>query len=117
MLLNFRWQVAGLVPIAGDWNGNGTDTIGVYHPPSGRFLLKNENDNVGGPDFSFKFGEPNLVPVVGDWDGDGTDTIGVYDPSNGRYRVRNSNTAGLAEVNVKLGSGGDVPIFGNWDAR
>jgi hypothetical protein len=31
-------------PVAGDWNGDGVDTIGIFRPSTGQFLLRNSND-------------------------------------------------------------------------
>jgi hypothetical protein len=42
--------------VAGDWDGNGSDTIGVYRPSSGVFYLKNSNMQ-GVADASFHAGE------------------------------------------------------------
>jgi len=42
--------------------------------------------------------------VAGDWNGDGIDTVGVYRPSNGMIYIRNSNTQGVADTQVYVGS-------------
>ena len=34
---------SGMVPIVGDWDGNGTDTIGLYDPTNSVFYLRNSN--------------------------------------------------------------------------
>lgn len=97
--------------IAGDWNGDGIDTIGVYR--NGVFLLRNSN-TTGFADISIPFGGAGDLPVVGDWNGDGVDTIGVY--RNGLFYLRNANTAGPSEITLMLGGSGDVPISGDWNA-
>ncbi len=67
----------GDLPIIGDWNGDGTDTIGVYRPKTAEFFLDDDND--GHPDQpSINFGVIGDFPIVGDWDGDGNDNIGVF---------------------------------------
>lgn len=62
----------GWYPVAGDWNGDGTDTIGVYNSGAGLFALRNSN-MTGGADITFRYGPdfvtPYFVPLVGDWDG------------------------------------------------
>ena len=65
----------GDLPVVGDWNGDGTDTIGVFR--NGTWFLRNSNDP-GPVDVAFSWGARSQIPVVGDWNGDGTDTIGVY---------------------------------------
>src|SRR5262249_17243695 len=59
-----------MVPVTGDWNGDGTVTAGIYNPVTGAFFLKNSNSG-GNADIVFTFGPGNagLTPIVGDWDG------------------------------------------------
>jgi parallel beta-helix repeat protein len=107
-----NYGIGGDQPISGDWDGNGTATIGVYR--SGKFYLRNSN-TLGFADMVFAFGQIGDQPVAGDWDGDGIDTIGVYRPSNGLFLLRNSNSAGSADMSFYLGNVGDVGIAGDWD--
>src|SRR5205807_911992 len=89
----------GLIPIVGDWNGDGVDTVGLYDPAHAAFFLRNSN-NGGVADITFTFGPANMgfIPIVGDWDKDGVDTIGVYDPMHAGFFLRNTNTGGIADV-------------------
>ena len=41
--LAFGFGAAGDIPIKGDWNNDGVDTIGVYRPTTGEFFLRNTN--------------------------------------------------------------------------
>jgi ribosomal protein L35AE/L33A len=100
----------GDYPIAGDWNGDGIDSVGIYR--NGVFYLRNTN-TTGFADIVVPFGNPGDQPVVGDWDGDGVDTIGVY--RNGDFFLRNSNTAGPPDLVFTLGNPGDVAIAGDWN--
>jgi hypothetical protein len=97
-------------PVAGDWDGDGIDTIGVFR--GGVFYLRNSNTN-GFADLVFGYGVPTDLPIVGDWNGDGVDTIGVF--RNGLFILRNSNTTGPAEAVFGLGIAGDIPISGDWN--
>ena len=98
------------VPLSGDWDGNGSDTIGVFR--AGTWYLRNSNSS-GGIDVSFSWGSMFDVPVAGDWDGDGIDTIGVF--RNGTFYLRNSNSSGGIDVIVETGLPGGVPLVGDWD--
>ena len=110
MALNYG--VPSDYPIVGDWDGNGTVTIGIYR--NGFFYLRNENTN-GFADVVFPFGQPGDQPIAGDWNGDGIDTIGVYSPSIGKFLLRNSNSEGAADVSFNLGNAGDIGIAGDWN--
>ncbi len=105
-----NYGMGGDYPIVGDWDGDGTDTIGVYR--DGTFYLRNENTN-GFAEIVFAFGMPGDQPIAGDWNGDGVDTIGVL--RNGTFYLRNSNDAGTPDVSFGLGNPGDVGIAGDWD--
>ena len=35
----FDWGNGGLVPLSGDWTGQGYDTVGLYNPATGTFFL------------------------------------------------------------------------------
>jgi len=63
----------GDVPLAGDWDGDGVDTPGVYRPEQGRLLVRN------GPEpISYVYPMPTGgLPVVGDTNGDGRDTVSL----------------------------------------
>ena len=106
-----------LVPIAGDWDGDGLDTIGVFDPATNAYFLKNSLAG-GNADITIVFGVggQGAIPVAGDWDGDGVDTIGFYIPSTKTFFLRNSNTNGGADLTFVFGSSAlSKPIAGDWD--
>jgi hypothetical protein len=100
----------GDYPLAGDWNGDGIDSVGIYR--DGVFYLRNTN-STGFADIVVPFGSPGDQPIAGDWNGDGMDTIGIY--RNGTFYLRNSNTAGAPDLVFTLGNPGDVGIAGDWN--
>ena len=63
-----------VMPVTGDWNGDGIDTVGVKR--GNIFYLRNSN-NSGIADVTIVFGDSADRPVVGDYNGDGTETVGV----------------------------------------
>jgi putative pyrroloquinoline-quinone binding quinoprotein len=107
-----NYGLPGDYPVAGDWNGDGIDSIGVYR--NGSFYLRNSN-TLGYADLQFPFGTPGDQPVVGDWNGDGVDTIGVFHSSSFTFYLRNSNAPGPADMVFSLGIPGDVGIAGDWN--
>jgi hypothetical protein len=108
--VQINYGLGGDYPVVGDWDGNGTATIGIYR--NGKFYLRNSN-TLGFADLVFAFGAPGDQPIAGDWNHDGVDTIGVY--RNGLFLLRNSNNAGAAEMSFVLGNPGDVGIAGDWN--
>jgi Tol biopolymer transport system component len=110
---------AGWLPVVGDWNGDGVDTVGLYDPAASVFYLRNAN-TTGMADLTFGFGAAGAgwLPVVGDWNGDGIDTVGLYDPAASLFYLRNTNTIGMADVAVPFGppGGGWSPVAGDWDS-
>jgi hypothetical protein len=112
-------NLSGWKPVAGDWDGDGVDTVGVFKPCPAAFYLVNRNSVTPGPVTTFSY-EPNLWgwwPIAGDWNGDGRDTVGVYDPRGNRFYLVNENSATPAEVIQFLCSAAvsnAVPIAGDW---
>ena len=53
-------------PVVGDWDGNGTDTIGVVRNDNGgaRWMLSNNNAAVN---YDFGWGTAYQAPLSGDW--------------------------------------------------
>jgi hypothetical protein len=107
-----NYGLPGDYPVVGDWDGNGTVTIGIYR--NGTFYLRNSN-TIGFAEIVFPFGSPGDQPIAGDWNGDGIDTVGVY--RNGTFYLRNSNDAGAPEISFGLGNPGDVGVAGDWDGN
>jgi hypothetical protein len=107
-----NYGLPGDYPVVGDWDGNGTVTIGIYRGKT--FYLRNEN-TLGFATIVFDFGQVGDQPIAGDWDGDGVDTIGIYRPSSGQFQLRNTNTEGPSEASFFLGNVGDVGIAGDWN--
>jgi len=103
-----------MVPIVGDWDGDGLDTVSAYLPTSGTFLLSN-NPITGQHQYSVRYGDPNAVPLVGDWDGDGKDNVGVR--MGNRFYLRTSPITSATEttISVAYGDAPDKPIIGDWD--
>lgn len=105
----------GWKPVAGDWNGDGVDTIGLYDPSSGTFYLRNANSS-GGANLTFSFGPAGWMPIAGDWNNDGIDTIGAFAPSTSEFYLRNQNSSGNADVVVQFGGAPSawLPVAGDW---
>ncbi|MFF0416143.1 transglycosylase family protein [Kitasatospora sp. NPDC004745] len=108
---SFAFGSTPLVPLAGDFDGNGTDTQAAYDPTTSTFYLANSGSAA---EATLTFGNPGNRPVLGRWDGT-TSQIGVYMPDSGKFYLRNSD----GSVNsFAFGNGGDWrPVSGDWDGN
>jgi hypothetical protein len=110
---SFRWGRSGDLPVVGDWDGDGTQTIGVVRPSAARdsnhLLLRNADGSV----LDFWYGRHGDRVLVGDWNGDG-----IWTPAavrSGAWSLRNSNSTGAADATVSFGRAGDRYLAGDWD--
>jgi hypothetical protein len=117
--ITFFFGNPGDLPLAGDFNGNGCDTVSIYRPSEARFYVINKlgsaDGGLGAADYSFLFGNSGDKPFVGDFDGDGVDTVGLHRESSGLVYFRNSNSTGVAEFQFIYGNPGDKLVAGDWD--
>jgi hypothetical protein len=114
----------GDYPVTGDWDGNGSATVGIVRPDASGHLiwyLRNANSK-GKPSitpFAYGSAKSGDFPVVGDWTNSGNTTIGVARPSGGNivWLLRNSNKSGDPDIGP-FGYGTTdtgFPIPGDWD--
>ena len=101
-------------PVAGDWNGDGVATIGIFQ--GGVWILDDNGDGqwlVG--ESMFEFGERGDKPLVGDFDGDGVDQIAVF--RDGVFYIDSNNNRRLdaGDQIIQHGGVGDRPVVGDWD--
>ena len=77
----FSWPL----PLAGDFDGDGIDTVAFYDVRAGQVHLLDETT---GEERVIDLGGVTRLPLCGDWDGDGDDTLGLYDPATGSAELR-----------------------------
>ncbi len=110
----FRFGMSKDYPIAGDWNGDGIRSIGVFR--HGTWYLDVDGDGRNTErDAIVTYGEDGDIPVVGDFNGDGMDQIGVY-----RRGVWITDSNGNRELDAhdevfKMGDAESLPVVGDWD--
>lgn len=112
----FQFGAPSWIPVVGDWDGNGTTTIGVVDPATMTWYLRNSN-SPGAPDITpFRYGAVGWKPIAGDWNGDGKASVGVYD-LQGVWYLRNSNSPGAPDITpFQYGAGNWIPVAGAWTA-
>jgi hypothetical protein len=110
----FRYGVAGYMPVTGDWNGDGTDTIGIFFGGSWR-LDSNGDGRWTETDEHFEYGGPGDLPVVGDFNKDGLDEIGVYRRGVWYIDQDHNRTLDPHDQVFEIGDGNDLPVVGDWD--
>ena len=102
------------IPVAGDWDGNGTWDIGVRKASSNVFRLRKPD----GKSIPVRLGKAGDIPVSGDWNGDGVTDLGVYDLTKARFTLRIKDANGLVWLTrVVYGTPGDLPVTGDWDGN
>ncbi len=108
-------------PVTGDWNGTGSENIGLF--VNGYWYLDlngNEKwDGTRGGDRLLTFGRSGDIPVVGDWDGTGKTEIGVFRPSTREWFLDLNGNGKLDACSVDacvapFGQLGDLPVVGRW---
>jgi hypothetical protein len=112
----------GELPVVADWNGTGTEDIGLFVPRRGKWFLDvNGNGSWNGcrKETCFgSFGAKGDLPVVGDWDGSGKMKIGVFRPSTGEWFFDINGNGKLDGCQIDLcsqfGEQGDLPVAGKW---
>ena len=117
------FRTVGELPIVGDWNGTGTQDIGLFLPRKGSWHLDRngngkwdgcEKDKCFGP-----FGAEGDLPIIGDWDGTGTVRIGVFRPSTGMWYLDLNGNGKMDSCTIDgcfgpFGQPGDLPVVGKW---
>jgi hypothetical protein len=115
--------IPGVEVLAGDWNGDGFDTLGYYNPNDGTIWLSNRlNGGVGDYHKLTAVSIPKGADLlVGDWDGNGQDSLGYFDGSTGDFVLNDSiddNVPGYPYVwHTSLRSSSHLQVIvGDWDS-
>jgi protocatechuate 3,4-dioxygenase beta subunit len=110
----FNYGAPGDRAFAGDWNGAGVDTIGVFH--DGLWALDVDgNGKRSDGDHIFRMGRKGDQPVIGDFNGDGTDEIGVYRNGTWYIDINRDHVIDDKDLILQLGSTDDTPVVGDWN--
>jgi hypothetical protein len=108
------WWTDRAVPVVGDWDGDGRDTVAEYDSASRRFSVRTAATGGGPAVTTPPIGPFGAMPLAGNWDGAGGDELGVYEPLARRFSFHSIAGAAVRPPTV-FGSAGDLPIVGDWD--
>jgi hypothetical protein len=101
--------------MAGDWDGDGVDSPGLYRPSTGRLIVRNGPEPIS---FIYPIAGDGL-PVVADTDGDGKDTVSLA--RGGRLYLLDGLGEGPATLEgpdplpIVLPAGTDALVGGDFD--
>jgi hypothetical protein len=93
-------------PFSGDFDGDGTDTVGIHRPVSGLVAIS------ASPKASFYFGASNDKLVTGAFDGGSEETIGVFRSTNASFYLRSTLASGPVDHSFRYGLSRHNPIVG-----
>jgi hypothetical protein len=99
--------LAGDIPIAADFDGDGKRELTVFRPSTGEWFI---NGSV-----VYQWGLPGDIPIAADFDGDGKTDLTVFRPSTGTWYIRYSSLGYSAANSYQWGLPGDIPIAGDFD--
>jgi hypothetical protein len=109
----FHFGGAGDRAVAGDWNGDGVSTIGVF--VGGRWRMDRDGDGrFTTADDEADFGRVGDIPIVGDFNGDGIDDIGVYRDGQFILDANGNRRIDAGDVIIHTDRRGR-PVTGDWD--
>ena len=95
-------------PVAGDWDGDGADDVGVFRRARKGVFKLDAGESVR----TARWGSGLGQPVVGDWDGDDIPDLGVRDPLTNAF-ARQGRDAPLPSIT--FGHTTDRAVAGDWD--
>lgn len=112
----FRYGEQPDTPLAGDWNGDGIDSVAIFR--AGQWTLNASGDGrLTAQDDRASFGKPGDIPIVGDWNGDGITNLGVVRGDlwiidiDGDRRI----TGNDLQIQIPKPAEDASPIVGDWD--
>ena len=91
----FRFGASKDIAIAGDFNGDGISSIGVFQ--DGKWTLDVDGDGIlnTSQDLQIEFGQAGDLPLVGDFDGNGIDDTAIL---RGNHVIVDSNHNGRIDA-------------------
>ncbi len=99
--------------LTGDFDGDGIDEVGLFHPDQRRVSLRLSHDP-SSPISDFPFGERHDKIVAGDWSGDGEATVAAFRPADRQVHLRHPDTHNAGTRAVTFARSDWYPVAGNF---
>jgi hypothetical protein len=117
--LTFFFGIPGDEVVAGDWDGDGTDTLGIRR--NGKMYLTNVNAT-SVAEREFYFGVPGDIAFGGNANGAGGDSVFLYRPSTGLVYYTTEiptdpSTAAATSGSLFFGVPSDRFMVGDWNGN
>ena len=102
-------------PFVGDFDGDGTDTVGLHRESTGYVFFRNSNTE-GVAEVDFFYGDAGDRLVAGDWTADGISSPAIFRPVQGKFYLRYANSQGNADEDFVYGGSLMNPVAGVFGA-
>ncbi len=103
-----------LSPVTGDWNGNGTRSIGTFEGGSWRLDINGDGE-YDHNDVFCQFGAEGDFPVTGDFNGDGISQLAVYRAGTWIIDSNQNRMLDDADQRIQFGDAAGTPVVGDWN--
>ena len=103
-----------IVPVTGDWNGNGIRSIGKFIDGHWEVDI-NGDGRFDHEDQTFDFGRSGDIPLVGDFNGDGVEEIAVYRSGTWLIDTNGNRELDATDKTFELGGAADQPVVGDFN--
>jgi hypothetical protein len=116
----FTFGLGSDTPVVGDWDGTGSDKVGIFRNDNGAglFVLDTHGDeHFDSSSTVDHFGLGTDTPVIGDWNGSGTSKVGVFRNRGSGQFILDTNGDGKFDAGDQVffyGLGTDTPVIGDW---
>ncbi|MCC2606409.1 FG-GAP-like repeat-containing protein [Planctobacterium marinum] len=105
-------ESSGLIPISGDFDGDGITDLGFRNPSTKHYVFRRSSDNdVLSGQFGLQEGD---ILVIGDYDGDGKSDLALRRPWNTTWYIKPSSYHGIERIRFGLDPE-DIPVQGDYD--
>ena len=110
----FGVEEGTIIPVTGDWNGNGIRSIGKF--VDGHWEVDvNGDGQFNFEDSTFDFGRTGDIPLVGDFNGDGVEEIAVYRSGKWLMDTNGNRELDATDKTFELGGAADKPVVGDFN--